>query len=125
VPLQQEYVREGQIPLIIAPAVERYGMGRGQLATASESGPPPPLDIGFGPGQFAPSVQPADIQGMAPEQFERFTSQQPMFTGEGSLAPTNFQPFDPGSQRFADSFQPQFDIGFGPGLNPPCRSLVA
>jgi hypothetical protein len=78
-----------------------------------------PYDIGFGTGEFAPPVQPADIQGMAPEQFERFTSQQPMFTGEGSLAPTNFQPFDPGSQRFADSFQPQFDIGFGPGQFQP------
>jgi hypothetical protein len=65
-----------------------------------------PYDIGFGTGEFAPPVQPADIQGMAPEQFERFTSQQPMFTGEGSLAPPNFQPFDSGQQRFADSFQP-------------------
>jgi hypothetical protein len=65
-----------------------------------------PYDIGFGTGEFAPPVQPADIQGMAPEQFERFTGQQPMFTGQGSLAPPNFQPFDPGSQRFADSFQP-------------------
>jgi hypothetical protein len=65
-----------------------------------------PYDIGFGTGEFAPPVQPADIQGMAPEQFERFTGQQPMFTGQGSLAPQDFQPFDPGSQRFADSFQP-------------------
>jgi hypothetical protein len=48
---------------------------------------------------FSFPVQPADIQGMAPDQFERFTGQQPMFTGEGSLAPENFQPF-------ADSFQP-------------------
>jgi hypothetical protein len=64
-------------------------------------------DIGFGPGRFTPEVQPADIQGMAPEQFERFTGQQPMFTASpGSLAPENFQPVDPGSQRFADSFQP-------------------
>jgi hypothetical protein len=64
-------------------------------------------DIGFGPGRFTPEVQPADIQGMAPEQFERFTGQQPMFTASpGGLAPENFQPFDPGSQRFADSFQP-------------------
>ena len=78
-----------------------------------------PYDIGFGTGEFAPPVQPADIQGMAPEQFERFTSQQPMFTGQGSLAPQDFQPFDPGSQRFADSFQPQFDIGFGPGQFQP------
>jgi hypothetical protein len=58
-----------------------------------------PYDIGFGPGQFTPPTQSADIQGMAPDQFERFTGQQPMFTGEGSLAPENFQPF-------ADSFQP-------------------
>jgi hypothetical protein len=78
-----------------------------------------PYDIGFGTGEFAPPVQPADIQGMAPEQFERFTGQQPMFTGQGSLAPQDFQPFDPGSQRFADSFQPQFDIGFGPGQFQP------
>jgi hypothetical protein len=63
-------------------------------------------DVEAQPGEFAPPVQPADIQGMAPEQFERFTSQQPMFTGEGSLAPPNFQPFDSGQQRFADSFQP-------------------
>jgi hypothetical protein len=68
---------------------------------------------------FSFPVQPADIQGMEGDQFERFTGQQPMFTGEGSLAPTNFQPFDPGAQRFADSFQPQFDIGFGPGQFQP------
>jgi hypothetical protein len=55
---------------------------------------------------FSFPVQPADIRGMEGDQFERFTGQQPMFTGEGSLAPPNFQPFDPGSQRFADSFQP-------------------
>jgi hypothetical protein len=63
-------------------------------------------DIGFGPGQFTPPTQPADIQGMAPDQFERFTGQQPMFTGEGSLAPENFQPFADSFQPFADSFQP-------------------
>jgi hypothetical protein len=56
------------------------------------------LDIGFGPGEFAPPTQPADIRGMEGDQFQRFTGQQPMFTGEGSLAPT--------SARFADSFQP-------------------
>jgi hypothetical protein len=43
---------------------------------------------------------------MAPDQFERFTGQQPMFTGEGSLAPENFQPFADSFQPFADSFQP-------------------
>jgi hypothetical protein len=63
-------------------------------------------DIGFGPGQFTPPTQSADIQGMAPDQFERFTGQQPMFTGEGSLAPENFQPFADSFQPFADSFQP-------------------
>jgi hypothetical protein len=68
---------------------------------------------------FSFPVQPADIRGMEGDQFERFTGQQPMFTGEGSLAPPNFQPFDPGSQRFAESFQPQFDIGFGPGQFQP------
>ena len=31
-------------------------------------------DIGFGPGQFTPPTQPADIQGMAPDQFQRFTA---------------------------------------------------
>jgi hypothetical protein len=76
-------------------------------------------DIGFGPGRFTPEVQPADIQGMAPEQFERFTSQQPMFTGEGSLAPPNFQPFQYGPANMAESFQPEFDIGFGPGQFQP------
>jgi hypothetical protein len=30
------------------------------------------FDIGFGPGQFTPEVQPQDIQGMGPEQFARF-----------------------------------------------------
>jgi hypothetical protein len=76
-------------------------------------------DIGFGPGRFTPEVQPADIQGMAPEQFERFTGQQPMFTGEGSLAPPNFQPFQYGPANMAESFQPEFDIGFGPGQFQP------
>jgi hypothetical protein len=65
-----------------------------------------PYDIGFGTGEFAPPVQPADIQGMAPDQFERFTAQQPMFTGQGSLAPPNIQPFDSSQQVFAESFQP-------------------
>ena len=56
---------------------------------------------------FSFPVEPADIRGMEGDQFERFTGQQPMFTASpGSLAPENFQPFDPGSQRFADSFQP-------------------
>ncbi len=30
------------------------------------------MDIGFGPGQFTPEVQPQDIQGMGPEQFAGF-----------------------------------------------------
>jgi hypothetical protein len=55
-----------------------------------------PYDIGFGSGEFAPPVQPADIQGMAPDQFERFTGEQPMFTGAGSLAPQDFQGFQYG-----------------------------
>jgi hypothetical protein len=58
----------------------------------------PNIDIGFGPGQFTPDYGAEDVQGMAPEQFERFTGEQPMFVGGGSLAPT--------SSGFADSFQP-------------------
>jgi hypothetical protein len=65
------------------------------------------LDIGFGPGEFAPPTQPADIRGMEGDQFQRFTGQQPMFTGEGSLAPPSYQ-----------SAQ-TFDIGFGPGQFQP------
>jgi len=68
---------------------------------------------------FSFPVQPADIQGMAPDQFDRFTGQQPMFTGEGSLAPPNFQPFQYGPANMAESFQPEFDIGFGPGQFQP------
>jgi hypothetical protein len=58
----------------------------------------PNIDIGFGSGQFTPDYGAEDVQGMAPEQFERFTGEQPMFAGEGRLAPTY--------SRFADSFQP-------------------
>jgi hypothetical protein len=68
--------------------------------------PAPEFDIGFGPGQFAPPTQPADIQGMESDQFERFTGQQPMFTGAGSLAPQDFQPFQYAPANMADSFQP-------------------
>ena len=69
-----------------------------------------PYDIGFGPGEFAPPVQPADIQGMAPDQFERFTGEQPMFTGEGSLAPTSFQPFQYGPLPLQREFTGQAPI---------------
>ena len=68
--------------------------------------PAPEFDIGFGPGQFAPPTQPADIRGMESDQFERFTGQQPMFTGQGSLAPQDFQPFQYGPANMAASFQP-------------------
>ncbi len=46
----------------------------------------PNIDIGFGPGQFTPDYGAEDVQGMAPEQFERFTGEQPMFVGGGSSA---------------------------------------
>ena len=52
------------------------------------------LDIGFGPGQFTPEVQPQDIQGMGPEQFARAVptpselvqAQQPSFLERGAEA---------------------------------------
>ena len=33
----------------------------------------PEMDIGFGPGRFAPQYAPSDIAGMAPDQFQRMT----------------------------------------------------
>lgn len=52
------------------------------------------MDIGFGPGQFTPEVQPQDIQGMGPEQFARFVptpselaqAQPPSFLERGAEA---------------------------------------
>jgi hypothetical protein len=52
------------------------------------------MDIGFGPGQFTPNVQPQDIQGMEAEQFARFVptpselvqAQPPSFLERGAEA---------------------------------------
>ena len=33
----------------------------------------PEMDIGFGPGRFAPEYTPRDVAGMAPDQFQRMT----------------------------------------------------
>ena len=55
---------------------------------------------------FSFPVQPADIQGMEGDQFERFTGEQPMFTGAGSFAPQDFQPFDYSGAGFVPQVAP-------------------
>lgn len=37
------------------------------------------MDIGFGPGRFAPSYGPQDVTGMPPDQFQRMTPPEPGF----------------------------------------------
>jgi hypothetical protein len=41
------------------------------LRQTISSMPPEQVDIGFGPGRFAPQYTPSDIAGMAPDQFQR------------------------------------------------------
>jgi hypothetical protein len=67
----------------------------------------PNIDIGFGPGEFTPPTNPFSTMGMEGDQFERFTGEQPMFTGEGSLAPQNFQPFQYGEANMTGGFEPR------------------
>jgi hypothetical protein len=69
----------------------------------------PNMDIGFGPGEFQNTAyyNNIDVRGMPQEQFERFTGEQPMFTGEGSLAPQNFQPIQYGEANMTGSFEPR------------------
>ena len=68
------------------------------------------LDIGFGPGEFTPPTNRFGTMGMEGDQFERFTGEQPMFTGEGSLAPTGFQPFQYGPAPLQQEFVGQQPI---------------
>jgi hypothetical protein len=81
---------------------DRTGMFYDDAGTAMEDIP----DYSFAPSRKPDEIA-ENIRGMEPDQFERFTGQQPMFTGEGSLAPPSYQ-----------SAQ-TFDIGFGPGQFQP------
>ena len=59
----------------ITPEAEAYyTQGQGQDFFGREfqaDAGQPPMDIGFGPGRFAPEYTPRDVSGMAPDQFQR------------------------------------------------------
>lgn len=61
----------------ISPEAEAYYTGQTgaffdrDMQTAAEQGAQGQMDIGFGPGRFAPQYTPRDVSGMAPDQFQR------------------------------------------------------
>ena len=61
----------------ISPEAEAYYTGQTgaffdrDMQTAAEQGAEGQMDIGFGPGRFAPQYTPRDVSGMAPDQFQR------------------------------------------------------
>lgn len=61
----------------ISPEAESYYTGQTgaffdrDMQTAAEQGAQGQMDIGFGPGRFAPQYTPRDVSGMAPDQFQR------------------------------------------------------
>jgi hypothetical protein len=52
----------------ITPEAEAYYTGQ-----AAQPQIQPEMDIGVGPGRFAPQYTPSDVAGMAPDQFQRMT----------------------------------------------------
>lgn len=63
----------------ISPEAEAYYTGQTgapfdrDMQTAAEQNTQGQMDIGFGPGRFAPEYTPRDVAGMAPDQFQRMT----------------------------------------------------
>lgn len=61
----------------ISPEAEAYytgqtgGMFGQDMQTAAEQGAQPQMDIGFGPGRFAPEYTRRDVSGMPTDQFQR------------------------------------------------------
>jgi hypothetical protein len=55
----------------ITPEAEAYYTGQSNFGQAAQPQAQPEMDIGFGPGRFAPQYTPSDVAGMAPDQFQR------------------------------------------------------
>lgn len=55
----------------ITPEAEAYYTGQSNFVQQAQPQAQPEMDIGFGPGRFAPEYTPRDVAGMAPDQFQR------------------------------------------------------